>query len=390
MARTRAAVPAMILAGTIIRLVVAFATHGLPYDVQSWSILRTAFSQHPLHVYALVNQGGNFHWPYPPGFFPLMLVASGAADLFGGFSHLIRIPSVLADAALTWLVWYGLAGRVSERARLAGAALVAFGPVFITISGYAAQIDSVAILPAVAALLVWERAPTGQRAWIAGLLIGLAAAIKTVPLVMVLALAPTARDRRELVLLLACSIAVPLAAFAPFYLADASGVRNIANYVGSPGMGGLSLVLQPNLAARWLSYWVNASGIEQSLFIDHAGLFNVVILAAYALYAWRVRPRPRLAAALLWLMVIAFGSGFFFQYLVWGLPFFLLAGHLRATAFLQVLITAPMLIYYAGPWKAHSIVWAYVPLMLAVWACWTCGAAVLARKGASERIEAAT
>jgi len=357
MLRTRWALVWMILAGTIIRLVVAFATHGLPYDVQSWSILRNAFNEHPLHVYALVNRDGSFRWPYPPGSFPLMLVASGAADIFGGFTHLVRIPSVLADAALTWLVWYGLAGRVSERARLAGAAVVAFGPVFITISGYAAQIDEVAILPAVVALLVWERAPERRRAWIAGLLIGVAASIKTVPLVMVLALAP---------------------------IADSSAVLELRHYQGAPGMGGLTLVLQPDLAQIWLSKTVTIGPVVRWLSIDHAGPYNIAVLAAYAAYAWRYRPDPRTAAALLWLVVLAFDSGFFFQYLVWGLPFFLLGGYLLATAALQVVVGIPMIIYYTGPRPgSNSVAYFYVPFMLVTWAMWVAGAGMLVRRGAS-------
>ncbi len=385
MSRPRPLVLVMIATGVMVRVVIALTTVGLPYDVHSWEIVRAALTAAPGHVYSLTNPGSIFHWPYPPGFFPLALVMGWVADVVGGFTHVIRFPAIAADAVLVWLVWEGLDGRVSERMRIGAAALVAFGPVFITISGYAAQIDSVAIVPAVIALLVWERVQTGRRAWIAGLLIGLAAAIKTVPFAMVLALAPTARDRRELFLLVACAVAVPLVAFAPFYAVDAAGVRHVAHYAGSPGMGGLSLVLQPNMAARWLSYWVVASGFEQSVFINHAGVYNALILVAFAVYAWRFRPEPRLAAALLWLLVIALGSGFFFQYLVWGLPFFLLAGYVRSSALLQGLITAPMVIYYSGPWKAHSIVWVYVPLMLAVWACWVCGGAVLARRGAAGR-----
>ncbi len=381
MARTRAAVPAIILAGTIVRLVVAFATHGLPYDVQSWSIVRTAFSQHPLHVYGLVNQGGNFHWPYPPGFFPLMLVASGAADVFGGFTHLVRVPSVLADAALAWLVAYGLAGRVSERARLAATALVAFGPVFIVVSGYAAQIDEVAILPAVIALLVWERAPEGRRAVYAGVLIGLAGSIKTVPLAMVLALAPSARSRRELLLLFGSAAAVFAVSLAPFLIADSSAVLELRHYQGAPGMGGLTLVLQPDLAQIWLSKFVTVNPVVKWLSITHGGPYNVAILAAYALYAWRYRPEPRTAAALLWLVVFAFGAGFFFQYLVWGLPFFLLGGYLLATAVLQLVVTIPMIIYYTGPRPgSDSVAYFYVPPMLVVWAMWVAGAGVLVRR----------
>ena len=375
----------MILAGTIIRLVVAFATHGLPYDVQSWSILRTAFSEHPLHVYALVNRDGSFRWPYPPGSFPLMLIASGAADLFGGFTHLVRFPAIAADAALTWLVWYGLAGRVGERARLTAAALVAFGPVFVAIAGYAAQIDEVAILPAVVALLVWERAPDGRRAWIAGLLIGVAASIKTVPLVMVLALAPSARSRTELAVLVGSAAGVLALSLAPFLIADSAAVLELRHYQGSPGMGGLTLVLQPDLAQIWLSRFVAINPVVKWVSIDHAGPYNLAILAAYGLYAWRYRPEPRTAAALLWLVVLAFGSGFFFQYLVWGLPFFLLGGYLLATAILQVVVAVPMIIYFTGPRAgSDSVAYVYVPLMLVVWLMWAVGAGVLARRGARD------
>jgi hypothetical protein len=377
---------AIIGAATLLRLVIAVATTGLPYDVQSWYVVRHAFSAAPGHVYSVANAGGIYHWPYPPGFFPLMLAASGVADLAGGgFIHLVKVPSILADAALTWLVWEGLRDRASERARLLAAALVAFGPVFIVISGYSAQIDPVAILPAVGALLVWERAPQQRRAWIAGLLIGLAAAAKTVPLAMVIALAPTARDRRELATLIACAVAVPLVAIAPFALIDYSGVRLISHYQGSPGMGGIGLILQPDLAARWLSYWVVATRPVQWLFIDHAGTYNAVVLLGYAALAWWLRPSPRIGAAMLWLIVFAFGSGFFFQYLVWGLPFFLLAGYLRATALLELVVTVPMLIYFLGPWKAHSIVALYVPFMIVVWAGWAWGAVVLARQAAASR-----
>jgi hypothetical protein len=331
-----------------------------------------------------VNQDGSFHWPYPPGSFPLMLVASGAADIFGGFTHLVRIPSVLADAALTWLVWYGLAGRVSERARLAGAALVAFGPVFVTISGYAAQIDDVAILPAVIALLVWERAPERRRAWMAGLLIGVAASIKTVPLAMLLALAPTARSRSELAILIGSAVAVLAVSFAPFLIADSAAVLELRHYQGAPGMGGLTLVLQPDLAQIWLSREVVIEPVVRWLSISHAGPYNLAILAAFALYGWRYRPNPRMAAALLWLVVLAFDSGFFFQYLVWGLPFFLLGGYLLATTVLQAVVAIPMIIYYTGPRAgSNSVAYFYVPFMIIVWVMWVIGAGVLARRGAT-------
>jgi hypothetical protein len=372
----------LIAGGLLARGVVAAVVHGLPYDVYSWGVVRSSFAASPLHFYSLVNRGGNFHWPYPAGFLPLMLIASGLADVFGGgFVHLVRIPAILADGALTWLVWTGL-GHAPRRTRIAAAALVAASPILVTIASYSAQIDSVAILPAVAALLVWERAAVDRRAWIAGLLVGVAAAIKTVPVVMVLALLPSVRSRREAAVLIGCAVAVPLLTVLPFLIADSSGVDGVRHYAGSPGLGGMSLVLQPDLAKRWLTQWVNPTSLTRWLFIDHAGPYNALVIAAFGLYAWRFRPSPRMAAALLWLVVLAFGSGFFFQYLVWGIPFFLLAGFVGATGLLQIVVTIPMLLYYLGPWHAGdtAVVDAYVPLMLVVWAMWCAGIGALGRR----------
>jgi hypothetical protein len=376
----------MIAAGSAARIVLVFATRGLPYDVHSFQMVRAALDSHPLHLYSIVNPGQTFHWPYPPGFLPFVLAADRLDSLIGGgFTHLVRIPAVLADAALACLVWTGLPRRVDERTRLAAAALVAFGPVFVTITGYAAQIDSVAILPAVAALLVWEREGLENRAWIAGVLIGVAATIKTVPLLMVLALAPSARSPRELLTLTGCALAVLAASLIPFLIADPSGVGGLRRYAGSPGMGGLSLVLQPDLAQAWLTHLVPFSAVTSWLFLKHAWVPNFFALALFAGFAARVRPAPREAAALLWLLVLAFGSGFFFQYLVWLLPFLLLSGQLRATAALQGAITIPMLIFYVTAWRSDALVYVYVAIMLLVWAGWVLAGFSIALRATAAR-----
>ena len=85
------------------------------------------------------------------------------------------------------------------------------------------------------------------------------------------------------------------------------------------------------------------------------------------------------AAAILWLTVWAFGTGFFFQYLVWGLPFLLLDGHVRAAALLQVAVLLPMLLFYLGPWHREIVVTLYATVMLAIWLAWCVGLVLLAR-----------
>jgi hypothetical protein len=171
-------------------------------------------------------------------------------------------------------------------------------------------------------------------------------------------------------------------ALAPFFAADGDGVRHIAHYHGAPGVGGLSLVVQPGLAHSWLTRLVPYSGATRWLFLDHSGLVNGVAIGAFAAYAFRYRPEPRKASALLWLVVLAFTSGFFFQYVIWGLPFFLLAGAIRATALMQAALLAPTLLFYLGPWHSDAVVYVYVALMLAIWAGWVAAAASLARRAA--------
>jgi Glycosyltransferase family 87 len=391
----RRALWGVIGAGTVIRLVLVFTSHGEAYDMGSFNDVRLALAHDWLHVYRDVNPGAHtFHWPYPPAYFPWIAFADAIKGSVLHFDRLIRVPAVVADAALAWLVATELARRAGQRAALAAAALVAFGPAFVIISGYHGQIDSVAILPAVAAAVLWERAADAgrvgslrvDRALAAGALIGIAGAIKTVPIVMVLALAPSARDWREVARLFAAAAVVLLVTLAPFLIADASAIRHLTKYGGVPGAGGLSLLVQPDLARFWLTGPVAANGATRWL-SDHQTDVNAIVFVALAALFLARRPSAMRAAALLWLAVWAFGAGFFFQYLVWGLPFLILDRHLRAAALLQAVVLVPMLLFYLGPWHRELVVAVYATIMLALWLAWCIGLLVLGR---GSRVLAAT
>ena len=111
---------------------------------------------------------------------------------------ILRVPSILADGALTFLVIDALERRgASGRLVFGAASLVAFGPMFLAVSSYQGQIDTLAILPAATAVLLWSRPRTPARAVVCGSLIGIGAALKTVPGFMVLALLATARSTLE-------------------------------------------------------------------------------------------------------------------------------------------------------------------------------------------------
>ncbi len=145
---------AIIALGVLLSGVIAALTQGDPYDMESLRLVREALDQGALNVYTFFSHHGVFRWPYPPGFFP-WVYASGLVASHGGpsFEFMIRVPTILADAAIAWLVQDFLrwSGR-NEATRLAAAALVSLGPSFVVIAGYHGQIDALAILPGVLAV----------------------------------------------------------------------------------------------------------------------------------------------------------------------------------------------------------------------------------------------
>lgn len=372
--------------GTAGRLLWAFATYGHQFDIESYLLVHDALGHDPLHLYGNVtfDLGGGveqFRWPYPPLFLAWIQAAAGLDNLTGlPFHGLIQVPAILADAAIALLVYAFLRRRgAGERLCLLATALVALGPPFAVISGFHGQIDSVAILPALVALIVWELAPR-RRALAAGLLIGIGAAIKTVPGVMVLALLPSSRDRREALTVIAAAVAVPAILLAPFLLADPDGTSAVFDYRGAPGLGGLSLVLQPDLAADWLTVDRLHLTSASEWLVDLGGLPTVLALAAAALFLLRYRPAPVDAALFVWLVVYAFSPNLFLQYAIWGLPFMLLAGYVRTALLVEILLAAPFAIVYATVWESRGIALVYSPLMILLWAMSLAGVVLLGRR----------
>jgi hypothetical protein len=374
----------LLAAGLAVRLALAFATHGVAFDIGSLALVRDQLADDPLHLYgALTTDFGEFlqpRWPYPPGFFAWIVPAGWLADVTGLPYHgLVQIPAILADLAIAYLVQSCLGSRgAADRTRLAAAALVALGPSFVAISGHHGQIDSVAILPAVAALVLWERGGAG-RALGAGLLLGIGAAIKTVPALVAMALLPTARSAREAVTVVAATVLVPAALLAPFAIADGGALTALREYHGAPGIGGLSLLLQPDLATFWLAGVPVERSAASGLLFDHGILILIAALAAAGAFLARFRPAPAQAAVVVWLTVYAFSPNLFLQYAVWGLPFLLLAGYVWQVAAIQLALMAPTLIVYLGPVSEDLVLYVYVPVMVSMWLATLVGLAAVCR-----------
>lgn len=368
--RGRTLLWAMLGAGAVLRIVLAFETYGVRYDIDSQAIAADALGGDLLHLYSEANGGPTNRWPYLPGFLPLIAAADGVASATGAAFHaVVQFPEIAADLAIAWLV-QDLLGRrgMGERVRLVAAALVALGPSFWMVSGYHGQIDSAAILPAVAALWVWERSPPGpRRAVVAGLLVGLGATIKFVPIVMLVALLPSSESARERLALVTAALALPVVSIAPFLAADWDGVTStFRSHRELPGMGGLSLVVQPELAESWLrTDRASLSGVSRWL-LDNQGPVTGALMAPFVALAFLRRLPAWTAAALLFAALLVFGGGFAYQYVVWSLPFALVAGWLWQAAAVQaaLLVPAAMMYWHPFDWESAPL---YSTIMIALW-----------------------
>ena len=345
------------LLAIVVRVAIALATGHVEFDVRVMLAMRRALLEHGFHAYSHVPE-----WVYPPGFMPWLPVAVWIADHLGlRREFVLRIPPMLADAALTFLIVDVLERRGARRALVVTAAsLVAFGPMFLAVSSYQGQIDTLAILPAAVAVLLWARERPAARALVCGSLIGVGAALKTVPGFMVLALLPTARSMRERVVLVATAVAVPAIALLPFLLADPGGAGRVTMYAGLPGFGGWSLVVQPSLTRFWLLgepfYFAPFTKVVYLC----GAVTSLVALGAVTALLWRRRTTPLESACAVWLTVYAFAFSFFPQYTTWALPFLLMAGRVGEAALASaLLVPITWIIVQPRPLAVPSLVTLY-------------------------------
>jgi hypothetical protein len=406
----------LIILGTVVRVVLAFTTYGVEFDINNFARVGSVLTEsHPLRVYtelnsktSVVNAETLYGWPYPGGFFPWIVTSIFVEHRTPlPFHGLIQLPSILADVGLALVVQAYLGWRgAPERARLLAAGAVALGPIFIAISGYHGQIDSLAFLPAVLALVIWDghgqhlisdipwarlrrwlqaagsdRHPALNRGLATGLLIGVGAAVKTVPLFMILALLPSTKSRKEAMTVVVAAAAIPLLTLLPFFISDPGGVAGIAGYRGAPGLGGVGLIAQPDLAASWLSPHGAFDFTGVSLFLLNWGpRLLVLLLLLLTLFMVRFRPAPIDATVLLWVATYVFSPTFFFQYLVWGMPFMLMAGYIRAVIALQLVAIVPAVVQYMAPWPNGDIAIPYVAIMIPIWLGFACALFLLLRR----------
>lgn len=333
------AIVGVLAAALAVRLVLVAWHDGSMPDIGAFLLVREQFADDPLGFYSAVNATeGSFAWPYLPGYVPVVELVWRVSEWSGiAFGSLIRVPAVLADLVIAWLVQWHLGWRgAPERQRLLACALVAFAPVGIAATAAHGQIDPLQFLPVVLAVIAWDRLDGDRRYAVAGALVGVGVALKPPAAaagLAFLALAPGVRAR----VLVAAAAAAPVALVClPYLVADPSGLRTVANYQGVIGHGGLSMLLQPDLAlARFAGTpAVAASGAQDVL---QALAAPMLLLAGLAAAVWiaRRRPDPAVAVAVVLLVTLVLGGNLVPTYTLWLVPFAMLAGWTRFVVALQ-------------------------------------------------------
>jgi hypothetical protein len=370
--------------GLAIRVTLAFTFYGNG-DIFVYQIFGGAFRESPLHAYRL-NVEQPLPFPYPPAYLLWGATASWIVQVTGlpfhGIGNLLPIVVDLGIAIAVY-VYLGWRGAV-ERLRVGAFAVVMLGPVFVAISGFHGQFDMVAALPGVLGLMAWERRPLRFRAVESGLLVGLGALVKTVPMLLMIPLAATARSWREGATLLAVRVALLVVVSLPFYLAEPQGFERAFSYAGVPSRGGLSLIADPAFAVeRQTTGMLLLPGLspEARFLSRNASEITGVALLGLAAFLFRYRPAPVDGAVLLWLTVFVFSPNFFLHYLLWALPFFIMAGYVKETALLQVYLIPALIVTYVE--KDATPTWAgvlYVAVMAGLWAFWVAALVIVARR----------
>ena len=298
-------------------------------------------------------------WIYPPGLFPWLGAASWINEhTFLAFAFVLRLPLICSDVAFAFVLrWFLGRQGATERTRLAAYSLVLLGPLFVFVSGYASQIDGLALLPAFVGLAMWvERPNSGRRAMTCGALIGLGALVKAFPLVFVLALLPTARSWRERLALPMMAGGVLLAGMSPFLRADRHALTVIATTVRLPGVGGSSLAVQPDLVRFWLDTRVYGNPNTVAwFFLDRSSLITAALLLATFVVVMRRRtPAPQAAVSFGLAMLIGSGS-FFYHWALWIVVPMLFAASLRRAFIVQAALVPPAIVMLAaGAWHSYT------------------------------------
>ncbi|HYH92968.1 MAG TPA: glycosyltransferase 87 family protein, partial [Candidatus Saccharimonadales bacterium] len=151
--------------GLVLRLIIAYLLPGSGFEADL-----NAF-RYWANDLATNGLGGfyqrDFFHDYTPGYLYVLWLVGIVGQAVGGVGDLIKIPPILADLAVGWLVWSmirELGGR--DRVALIGGAVAAFNPIFWFDSVVWGQVDAFGVVFVLLALReLWRDRPERAAIW---------------------------------------------------------------------------------------------------------------------------------------------------------------------------------------------------------------------------------
>lgn len=366
---------AVICAGIGIRGWLWWSTLGHQFDMYAFRDAGHIARADLPHLYSVANAGPTPRWPYLPGMVPWLalsdLLAGGTVQVF---ARLAKLPLLLADVVLAvaggW--WWWRNGR-ARALTWVPPALVLLGPMYFFESGFHVQFDQVATCLGLLGVMAWLRRLDGAAvpAVVCGLLIGAGASVKTMPILLLAAVVPSARSLREGAMVLLGAL-VPLVPAALYLVTDRTAFLDAISYHGVVGFGGLSLLVQPELLRHNFLHEPVALSAASELLQSLSTPLTLASTALVAVLVYRRALAPDLATVAVLAGISTVGVNFSPHYTVWLPPFLILVGRLR-TAVAGTVIAAVPVIVYNMPHVTGSLTWPrwtvyglYAPGMIAV------------------------
>lgn len=323
------------------------------WDVQSYRVVAEAVAERR-DVYDLAGR-----YPY----LPLHLYVFAGADRLSAragvpYLAVVKLPAIIADALLAALVGASAAALGRRRSAAALAMAFALNPVSLLVTAYHGQFDAI---PLSLTLAAWYLVAFRRGRWTvlpAALLLGLAIADKTWPVLVVPVLLWRLRGAMARAVFCVAAALPALAALRVYEHLVAGGaahaLRVVSGYQGVVGTWGYSELLVRT---------AGPAGHEDAVRRATAISFWVLIPAlvcAYALAA-RLRRDPERMAVIL-AAVYAGAAGWGVHWLAWLIPAALIAGRrwgtcylVAATAYATSIYIAFGGLYWAAVWVSGSL-----------------------------------
>lgn len=306
-------------------------TTGASEDMDAYRLQAYAVT-HGINIY-----GFTWRYPYPPLWIWLVGGIWEVSRHSLPFVIAVRLPATLCDLGITALLfWHQFRSHGWRLRALAVPAIWALNPIATVIAAGHGQFDAVPVFFMVLAVLLMGRPEGRARVW-AAMALGIGIALKGYPVILLPYLVfTTPRGRR---------LAVAGLAFGPVLLA-------MAVYVLAAGFNtGMITHVVGYQSVEDLGWWAVLHHFTSIAFSRPAQMAVTVVtadvLVFWALTQSRLFPsRPELGAAALFAMFYLVTPRGSIQYLVWGLPFLVLAFRRLSLAF-TVAGSALMLGFYS-------------------------------------------